>query len=340
MISIALIESREIWDAFLNKVQPNTFLHSWEWGEFQKAMGERIWRLGIYESDALVGIALIIKVQAKRGNFLFCPHGPILNEVYSSQSTVHSLVEYIKVLAKSENCSFMRFSPLQLKTPASEEQWKTLGLRDAPIHMHPELAWILDITPPKEELLKNMRKTTRYSIRKAEKDGVEVIKSTAPDDIEKFWRVYQSTVDRQHFVPFSKNYLRREFEIFAAQDKAILFFGQYKGEIISTAYAIFEPWSGFYHHGASISKYTSVPASQLVQWHVIEEAKQRGCVRYNFWGVVPETTKTHPWAGLSTFKRGFGGYAQEYVHAQDLIISNKYWMNWTVERMRKWRRHL
>src|SRR3989338_7099662 len=77
MYSIQQITTRETWDSFLIKVQPNTFLHSWHWGEFQQGTGEKVWRLGIYEGDALQGIALIIKVSARRGSFLFCPHGPI-----------------------------------------------------------------------------------------------------------------------------------------------------------------------------------------------------------------------------------------------------------------------
>jgi lipid II:glycine glycyltransferase (peptidoglycan interpeptide bridge formation enzyme) len=36
--------------------------------------------------------------------------------------------------------------------------------------MHPEITWSLILNLSEEELLKNMRKTTRYLIRQAEKD--------------------------------------------------------------------------------------------------------------------------------------------------------------------------
>lgn len=348
MIVVKPIVDSIIWDDFLSQTQPNTFLHSWQWGEFQQAMGERIWRLGIYENtqehegggaNGLIGIALIIKVQARRGNFLFCPHGPIGMKTWKHDN-MEALGAYMRTIAHAEKCSFVRFSPLMPKTPGNEELWRDVGFREAPIHMHPELAWLLDITPSTEALLTGMRKTTRYSIRKAEKDGVEIKRSTNPDDIDKFWEIYSATVDRQRFVPFSKKYLRAEFEIFAAKSKAVLLFGSYKGEVISTAYIIFEKWSGFYHHGASVQKYTNVPASQLVQWHAILEAKKRGCLRYNFWGIVPESAKNHPWAGLSTFKRGFGGYFEEYTHAKDLVLTSRYWINYLVENIRRRRRGL
>jgi lipid II:glycine glycyltransferase (peptidoglycan interpeptide bridge formation enzyme) len=61
---------------------------------------------------------------------------------------------------------------------------------------------------------------------------------------------------------------------------------------------------------------------------------------YNFWGVVPETATKHPWAGLSTFKRGFGGAEEQYVHAKDLPLSLKYWLTYTIEKVRKMKRRL
>ncbi|MBI2552610.1 peptidoglycan bridge formation glycyltransferase FemA/FemB family protein [Candidatus Uhrbacteria bacterium] len=356
MVDIKSIDDRIIWDEFLEKVQPNTFLHSWQWGEFQQGMGERVWRLGVYTNshepsspraprtdtniDALTGIALIVKVRARRGNFLFCPHGPIIEGIKNYELRIKELIGYVRELAQQEKCSFVRFSPLMLKTPEHNKLWLEAGFREAPIHMHPELAWILDITPSEEKLLAGMRKTTRYSIRKAEKDGVAVTMSANPDDIEKFWAVYSATVDRQHFVPFSKPYLRAEFEVFAQQGSAALFFGIYRGEIISTAFIVFQSGSAFYHHGASIPKYTNIPASQLVQWHAILEAKRRGCKKYNFWGIAPDTAKNHPWSGLSLFKKGFGGLAEEYTHAKDLVISPAYWLNFTIEHLRRIKRHL
>lgn len=341
MQKVRVIEKQEIWDAFLLEAQPNTFLHSWQWGEFNKQMGERVWRLGVYNSEeVLVAVALIIKIKARRGAFLFCPHGPIADVQTLKHGGLSILTEYLKKLAKEENCGFVRFSPLMLATPENKKVWSDLKFRNAPTHMHPELSWLMDVLHSEEELLQNMRKTTRYSIRKAEKDGVEIVTSTEADDVGIFWSVYEATVGRHQFVPFSKKYLRTEFEKFAKDNKAMWFFGKYNNEIVTAALIIFEKWSGFYHHGASVPKYANLTASQLLQWHVILEAKRRGCQKYNFWGIAPENNKKHPWAGLSTFKKGFGGGAEEYVHAQDLPIKMTYWFTAGIEYLRRKRRRL
>jgi lipid II:glycine glycyltransferase (peptidoglycan interpeptide bridge formation enzyme) len=77
-----------------------------------------------------------------------------------------------------------------------------------------------------------------------------------------------------------------------------------------------------------------------LQWEVIKEIKSRGLSMYNFWGVVPEDAKDHPWAGLSTFKRGFGGAEERYVHAKDFPISIWYYFTYVIEKIRKIKRGL
>ncbi|MCX6765289.1 MAG: peptidoglycan bridge formation glycyltransferase FemA/FemB family protein [Candidatus Nealsonbacteria bacterium] len=103
----------------------------------------------------------------------------------------------------------------------------------------------------------------------------------------------------------------------------------------------------FYHHGASLSKFNKIPVSYLLQWEAIKEAKKRGCILYNFWGIAPEiasesdaSKSKHPWAGLSLFKMGFGGYRKDYVKTQDYPITLKYYLNYIIEKIRKIKRRL
>ncbi|PJE58101.1 MAG: hypothetical protein COU81_02450, partial [Candidatus Portnoybacteria bacterium CG10_big_fil_rev_8_21_14_0_10_36_7] len=183
-----------------------------------------------------------------------------------------------------------------------------------------------------------MRKTTRYMIRKAEKEGVEIEVSADISKVKDFNKIYQATVSRQHFVPYSLSYLQKEFEAYLKSNDALLFFAKYKGEILSSAIIIFYGKEAFYHHGASIQKYPKIPASYLLQWSVIKKAKKRGCEFYNFWGIAPENKKNHPWVGLTIFKKGFGGFEEAYVPAQDLVVSGKYWFTYIIESVRRIKR--
>ncbi len=335
------LNDKKIWDDFVGGVQPNTFLHSWQWGEFNQATQHEIHRFGIYGGESLLAVALILYVRARRGHFLFCPHGPIFKNDVDAPEVMAALTDRLVDLAKEKKCVLIRISPLLPPTKQNDELFFQLGYRNAPIHMaHPELGWILDLTATEDKLLAGMRKTTRYSIKKAEKDGVTVTMSTDSKDVETFWQVYQTTFARQHFTPFSKDYLRAEFETFARDNNAALFFAHYKGDVTATALIIFDEHSAYYHHAATTQKHAGLTDAQLLQWHIIQEAKRRGCSQYNFWGVVPEDGKRHPWTGLSIFKRGFGGREEAYVHAKDLVLSPRYWLTYTIEMTRRWKRRL
>ncbi len=344
MVEIKEIISKEEWERFISRVKPPTFLQSWNWGEFNKKLGSKIWRLGVTSDGGLTGVAFVTRVQARRGSFLLCPHGPIVREADRSQITNHKLqtvtelVGYLKQLAREEGCSFIRISSSFLKSPDNEKLFRDLGFRPSPIHTHAEIVWLLNLKTSEEEILANMRKQTRYSIKKAQKDGVKIIQSKNISDFANFWSIYETTAQEKHFIPFSKNYLIKEFEVFSRDNEVLFLSAKYKEEIVATAMIIFTPWSAFYHHGASLKKHHQLTASHLLQWEVIREAKKRGCQVYNFWGIAPLDSKNHPWAGLSLFKRGFGGFIQEFVPSHDLSLSPKYAFTYSIEKLRKFRR--
>ncbi len=339
MPEIKIIHDKETWEGFLIQQRQKTFLHSWNWGEFNKKLGHSIFRLGIYEnSNVLEGVFLVIKIAARRGSFLFVPQGPILDSLDSE--TLKHIATYLKELAIKEKCSFVRVSPIVLATDENRHLFQEAGFRRAPMHMHAELMWLLDLSISEEKLLRDMRKTTRYSIHKAEREGVTIVKSQNPDDVLTFKKIYDATATRQHFTPFSNEYLQKEFDTFKPDDQVLLFLASYKEKIITGAMVLFHGDSAFYHHGASTLEYPDIPAAYLVQWEAIKEAKRRGCRLYNFWGVAPDGKTKHPWSGLTLFKKGFGGYAEEYLASEDLIVTNGYWFNFLIEKLRKLTRNL
>jgi lipid II:glycine glycyltransferase (peptidoglycan interpeptide bridge formation enzyme) len=83
-----------------------------------------------------------------------------------------------------------------------------------------------------------------------------------------------------------------------------------------------------YHHGASTHKYAKIPSSYLLQWTAIHDALLRGDDIYNFWGIAPRKIlengdeviidKKHPFAGVTTFKTGFGGKPLPLTHCADI----------------------
>lgn len=348
MLSIRPCTNRDQWTAFLDAQAPHTFLQSWEWKTVNEHLGHEVIPLGVFEDATLVGTALTIFIKARRGSFLLVPHGPIGlesgigNRESSEDETIWRLLaQEWKRLAKERNAVCVRVCSLLRDDETHRNLFSRLGFRPAPTHQHPELAWMLDLNTDETELLKNARKTTRQSIRKAEEAGMTVEFHTNVTGLDDFWNVYQTTVARQQFTPFSKNYLQTECETFAQNHNLLIAIGRIQNQVVSAAIVTRAHGSTFYHHGASDqSHFPKIPAAHLLQWRVIQELKRRGCNLYNFWGVVPETATDHPWHGLSVFKRGFGGFEEAYFHAQDLVTSPRYWLTWIIETIRRKRRRL
>lgn len=343
MLTLLEIKNKNIWEDFILECKEKTFLQSWNWGEFHASMGNKIWRFGIYENNELLSVDLVVKISAKRGSFLLVPHGPIIKSEDNKIKfeILKNLKNKLVILAKQEKVDFIRISPILERTGENTAIFSNLGFRTAPLHYHPESSWKLNIEHMESQILAQMRKSTRYLIKQAQDNrDIEIFKSTDSKDIETFYKIHQPVAKIQKFVPFSINYLTKEFLAFLP-DNISLFFAKYKGEIIASSFEIFWSGIGFYHHAGLLPEYKKLPVSYLLQWEAIKEARLRGCRVYDFWGYSdPIKNPKHPYSGPTLFKMGFGGQKYEYVKTQDFIISSKYWLNYIIEVLRKIKRGL
>lgn len=297
--------TKTTWNAFLLKHAPSGLFQSWEWGEVEKRLGHKVWRLNWPGA-----IAQVVKVEARRGTFLHVRHGPIVTDNWGQ------VVKDLTDLARKEGAWFLRISPQIQTLPVK-------GFRPAPIHaMDAEVCWVLDLNQPEDIILSNMRKTTRYEIRHAKEVKIE-----QTNDIKRFLTLYSLTSKRQNFVEHKG--IQEEFDCLDAR----CYVASFNGKDIAAAIIVDFGNQSIYHHGASIP--TKIPASYVLQWHAIQEAKKRGKKIYNFWGIAPDDSKNHPWRGLTAFKMGFGGRRVSSLHAQDLPLSPRYLLTRTVEGIRK-----
>lgn len=331
------IEDKDEWETFLARCEEANFLQSWYWGEFHKRLGQKIVRTGFYKNKKLSGVMLSIVEEAKRGRHLIVPAGPIIN--WNDRELTSAFVKEIKKIAYLNDCAFVRVRPQLLLNNFSEKLFKDLGFTNAPMHLHAQSTSQLDITKSEEELLQQMRKTTRHEIRKAEKEKIKIVTSEDPKDIKKFYNLQVKTSLRQKFIPFSYEYLHEQFKIFAENNLAFLYNAYFGKKLLSQAFIIFYGSEAVYHYGASTDEGRNHPGAYLIQWEAVQEAKKRKLKRYNLWGVANDPK--HRFYGLSIFKRGFGGEDVDYLQAQDLVINySRYLINLAIEKLRKLKRRV
>ncbi len=338
MPDIRQIADQQQWNQFLLQLNPNTFLQSAEWGQLQARHDADVHYLGIFEEEKIIGVALVLVVNAKRGRFLFCPHGPLLADEATTRLHLPAFISHCRSLAQQKKAVAVRIAPLLLTTPENTTLFQSAGFRPAPLHVHTELTWMLDLNQAEEKLLQDMRKTTRQAIRRALDSPLAAEVVTDISAVDRFWPLYQATKTRHRFVPFSRKSLRDQFEIFSKTNRAYAVIVQHENKGVAAGLFMQFGNTIFYHHGASTKLPANLPASHLVQWRSIQEAKKRGASRYNFWGIAPADKPKHPFAGITVFKTGFGGYALDYMHAQDLPLNLNYWKLWTIETYRKFKR--
>ena len=310
------------------------FLQSWQWGEFHIKLGQKIERMGLFDGTKLVGAMMTIVEEAKRGRHLIVSGGPLID--WGDEPAFELCLSEMQRIAKENKCVFIRVRPQLPDLPANRLKFSEAGFRSAPMHLHAEHTSIIDLSKSEEELLAAMRKQTRYEIRRAAKEDIKVVVSTDSKDVKKFYELQVATAKRQKFVPFSSKSLSAQFEAFAEDDN-IRLYRAYKGEtLLAEAIIVFYGQEADYHYGASTEVGRKLPGAYAIQWEAIREAKRRGCARYNLWGIAPADKPKHRFAGVTVFKKGFGGEDFDFLHAQDLVISHtRYARNWLVETFRR-----
>lgn len=332
-MTIHEINDHYLWEKFIYTHAPHTLFQSWEWGEIEKGNGRKVWRFGIKanseqqtaNSNGLLLISQIVKVEAKRGTYLHVRHGPILAKW--DKRVFHQWQKRIVQLAKKEQAWFIRISPLIDQTYDSFMQ--SFGFREAPIHrLDAEIVSVIDLRQPEGKLFKRMRKTTRNLIRKSERISVTV---TDKGSMREFQSLHEKTFQRHGFIP-NQN-IAQEYGHFLPSGRSAVWTARQGGALIASAVIIYYGNQACYRHGASAK--SNIPAAYLLQWEIIKDARRRGLAWYNLWGIADVERHSHPWWGLTVFKKGFGGETREYLHARDLPLTPRYWFTFAIEKARR-----
>ena len=318
------------------------FLQSPAWGKMNELIGHKvIIEYNLTDEDGTVSEApkfwcLMVVKNAKRGRYLEVPGGPLLD--WGNTEAKKAVFAKIRAIAKREKCVFVRLRP-QVRAGAADVLGG-LGLRRAPMHLHAEHTVILDLKKSEDELLAEMRRQTRYEVRRATKLGIKVSWQNDAETFREFQQIQSETAKRQHFVPPDLTTLLAEREAFA--ENARLYIAEtVDGERIAYGLILIEGAEAEYFEAASTELNYKLPGAYALQWQVIRDLKALGIQRYNLWGIAPPGQKQHRYAGVTTFKTGFGGEVVEFVPAQDLVIKKfRYLFNLAVETLRKKRRHL
>lgn len=341
-------KNREEWDKFITSHPEANFLQSWDFYEFHKSRGNSIVRrIAHNQQGSIVAAYAGVVEAAKRGRHLAIAGGPILD--WSNRPLVEAIFADIAAEGQKNHCVFVRVRPQLPLSDQSLQLMKELGLVRAPLYLSVEYAGVLDLNKTEEEILAGASQGLRRKLRKAQKNGLIIEKSTDPADIHEFYEIQLQTAGRHDFVAFSEDFFTKQFAAFAPHHEAVLYTVRLAnpedpakpGEILAQNFMIFYGDEASYHYGVSSELGTKYSGAPLLHLEAMRDARKRGITRYNFWGIVdPDDTK-HRFYGVSQFKRSFGVDELKYTPAHDLVLKPLHYKATKLfEKLRKKIRHV
>ena len=303
-----------------------TIFQSSTFGEVQEKLSYRgkYWACHTVNADGEAS-ALAVKMKLPLGySWLWVPYGPLggFNK---------ELFGGLRKIARGEGAIFTRIEPGAGWTEDDTEKVRVaMGTRavvPAPQRLTAEHSLLLDLNLSEEQILAQMKPKGRYNIGVAKKNGVRCrafhnFLAVPEHDFSAFYEILRATGTRDGFGINPKYYYKTLLEVLGAKNMvALLLAYDTKGEVISGIIVTFYNNVAMYYYGASSHHARHLMASYLLQWEAICEAKRLGLTHYDFLGIAPPGEPNHPWAGITDFKKKFGGEVVAYAPAFDIVHS-------------------
>jgi len=300
----------------------NNLFQSGEWGSVQEADGRTVWRVKNNGIEALI----VKNPFIGKKFYLYSPRGPVFSQAVTPQD-MKDFLRKVTALAGKENAVFYRIEPAQLKENLIFKYGFKKVTYFSPLSRQtsPEHTLVLDLKKTTDTILKEMKPKWRYNIRLAERKGVKVRKATKHGDLVIFYDLLKELESRGHYHGFERDYYEKMFSTLIDGGKADLFIAETEGEALTAIFVIYQGEVATYLHGASSNNKRDWMPTYAAQWAAITEAKKRGCLIYDFWGIAPDDNPSHPWAGVTRFKKGFGGETVAFPGTFDLPLNPVYY---------------
>jgi lipid II:glycine glycyltransferase (peptidoglycan interpeptide bridge formation enzyme) len=358
---LAIVEPDDAaWDAFTQRHRLGHLLQAAEWGALKTRFGWERRRLAVASAAGLLAGAQVLFRSRLGASVAYVPRGPLFA---GDAATDTLLLVALDRLARRRRAVFLRIEPNILEDdPAANTHHSFLlsrGFQPAePIQ--PRSSIHLDLAPSSDSLLAAMSKGHRADIRRAEREGVVVRVGETKQDLDAFYTIMKATGARAGFAIHSRDYYRAAWELFgqpaadsyggnrevSGESFARLLLAEREGVPLA-AFLIFA-WagSGLYLYSGATEDGRKLGANHALQWRALIWAKERGCARYDFWGIPDQlgqavvvedaaeraqlelAAQADPLAGVFRFKKGFGGRIVRYLPAYDLVYSSPLYAFW------------
>lgn len=279
-MTIGLIDDGSAWDTFIDESATGRLFHKWDFMKItQKHTGFRFLPYGVFKGNELIAVMPLFQRQSHGINILLSPPplqsvvpylGFVMGSHYDTakQSKKESL---LKLVGDDLEGEFAALAPNYLsitQVPGFIDVRRFL--RDGyQTRLH--FTYLIALDPPLEEIWNSFSSNLRTKLRKVEKNGYRIEKST---DISIFYStVAERFSDPEMNIPMiSRAYFE---ELFRAYPTELGLYYLYDDEDAVTGvqatqeYKAFTLWMG-------APKMTAMPGNEFLQWLLLQQAKEAG----------------------------------------------------------------
>lgn len=301
------------WDRFLETLPDNCYQQSSLWAAVKAASDWKQLRLVVREHRQIIGGAQILfRPLPLLGAVGYVSKGPV---VVSDEPAVQEFIlDQLDRVARAERILFLKVQPAY----GAENLAQKLVERDAQPSTLPVtgLATLrIDLRPDPDDILAQMKRNGRRTIRRTKRSGVSVRQGTE-DDIPTLVHLREVHSRKRGYGSGSEAYYRRLWSIFGRDGHFCLLLAEYDGQILgaTTCIAFGDVLLG--HHLVSNDLHRELNAPRFLLWKAMLWGKRHGYAWYDFGDLplslarairdgrsLPDTDAS----GRAQFKLSFGG---------------------------------
>lgn len=161
----------------------------------------------------------------------------------------------------------------------------------------------LDLSPPLEELRRNLLQKWRNCLTKAERNGLNIVEGTSDELYSVFLTLAKEMLARKNFNTGMdyQEYRRIQQDLPDSQKMNIVICEAHGKPICVAIYSIMGD-TGLYVFGATGQEGLGLNGAYLLQWKILERLKETGVRYYDLGGIDPDNNP-----GVYHFKLGIGG---------------------------------
>jgi peptidoglycan pentaglycine glycine transferase (the first glycine) len=337
------------WDQFVAAHPHGGFMQSASWIRCRAEDGYGHIAIMLRDdTNRLVGGAIVGRwAYGNNQAFHYIQEGPLLpDEPELAEAVMNALLARLAQHGRDDTAvvSHLRIEPRRVDWP----HYAAAGFA-SPRHddrfREPRHTHCVNRRATEHERLLAMKPKGRYNVGLARRHGVAVVEDNTDRGLDDFLAIRDDTARRQDLKRRSHRYfadMRREFgpprSLRALPPegtvsgfgragstdgpRAHFFFAELAGRRLACALVIRFGERATYLYGGSLDEQRDVMAPHLLHHEIMNRMAAAGCTCYDLWGTAPPGKPEHDWAGISAFKRKFGGTDIAHVPTLDYIYDH------------------